>query len=76
MSACELTPNKRMEPTLDPVLPALPLRSVRLKRGSSLVLGGTLVRVVCPSAGTRVRGSFARLKIRGELAGFPNSVRR
>jgi hypothetical protein len=39
MSACELTPNKRMEPTLDPVLPALPLRSVRLKRGSSLVLG-------------------------------------
>ena len=35
------TPNKRMEPTLDPVLPALSLLSllsVRLKCGSSLVL--------------------------------------
>jgi hypothetical protein len=28
-----------MEPTLDPGLPSLPLRSLRLKRGSPLVLG-------------------------------------
>jgi hypothetical protein len=69
-------PNKRVEPTLAIGLPSLPLRSANCKCGSPLVLGGTLVRVVCPSAGTRVRGSFARLKIRGELAGFPNSVRR
>jgi hypothetical protein len=44
MSACELTPNKRMEPTLDPVLPALPLRSVRLKRSSPLVFGVIVAR--------------------------------
>jgi hypothetical protein len=36
-----VTPNKRMEPTLDPVLPSLPLRSVRLERGSPLVFGVT-----------------------------------
>jgi hypothetical protein len=34
-----MTPNKRVDPTLDRSVASLPLRSVAVKRGSPLVLG-------------------------------------